>query len=108
VIQEKEIKTMKFDISIVISALAILVMFYCLWLVLSLRKNVPGGVVGSTWKTLTALVILFTLGYLVTPFFGMLPPILMNVIVSLIFLFGAIYVVITVKLIYRIIEELAG
>ena len=92
---------MKFDISIVISALAILVMFYCLWLVLSLRKNVPGGVVGSTWKTLTALVILFTLGYLVTPFFGMLPPIL-------IFLFGAIYVVITVKLIYRIIEELAG
>jgi hypothetical protein len=32
----------------------------------------------------------------------------MNVIVSLIFLFGAIYVVITVKLIYRIIEELAG
>jgi steroid 5-alpha reductase family enzyme len=57
---------MKFDISIVISVLAILVMFYCLWLVLSLRKNVPGGVVGSTWKTLTALVILFTLA-LVTP-----------------------------------------
>ena len=99
---------MKFDISIVISILAILVMFYCLYLVLSLRKNVPGGVVGSTWKTLTALVVLFTIGYLVTPFFGLLPPILMNVIVSLIFLFGAIYVVITVKLIYRIIEELAG
>ena len=34
---------MKFDISTVISVLAILVMFYCLWLVLSLRKNVPGG-----------------------------------------------------------------
>jgi hypothetical protein len=100
--------SMKFDISTVISVVAILVMFYCLWLVISLRKNVPGGVVGNTWKTLTSLVILFTLGYLVTPFFGMLPPILMNVIVSLIFLFGAIYVVITVKLIYRIIEELAG
>ena len=99
---------MKFDISIVISVLAILVMFYCLWLVLSLQKNIPGGVVGAAWKTLTALVVLFTVGYLVTPFFGMLPPILMNVIVSLIFLFGAIYVVITVKLIYRIIEELAG
>lgn len=99
---------MNFDISIVISVLAILVMFYCLWLVLSLRSNVPGGVVGNTWKTLTSLVILFTLGYLVTPFFGMLPPLLMKVIVSLIFLFGAIYVAITVKLIYRIIEELAG
>ncbi|MGE0358598.1 MAG: hypothetical protein AB7P08_16980 [Burkholderiales bacterium] len=99
---------MKFDISIIVSVLAILVMFYCLWLVLSLRKNVPGGVVGSTWKTLTSLVILFTLGYLVTPFFSLLPAVLTNVIVSLIFLFGAIYVVITVKLIYRIIEELAG
>ena len=99
---------MKFDVSTIISLLAILVMFYCLWLVLSLRKNIPGGVVGNTWKTLTALVVLFTFGYLVTPFFSMLPPMLMNVIVSLIFLFGAIYVVITVKLIYRIIEELAG
>ncbi len=99
---------MKFDVSIVITVLAILVMFYCLWLVLSLRKNIPGGVVGNTWKTLTALVVLFTAGYLATPFFGMLPPLLMNVLVSLIFLFGAIYVVITVKLIYRIIEELAG
>jgi hypothetical protein len=99
---------MKFDVSTIISLLAILVMFYCLWLVLSLRKNIPGGVVGDTWKTLSALVVLFTLGYLVTPFFGMLPAMLMNVIVSLIFLFGAIYVVITVKLIYRIIEELAG
>lgn len=99
---------MKFDVSTIISLLAILVMFYCLWLVLSLRKNIPGGVVGNTWKTLTALVVLFTLGYLVTPFFGLLPPMLMNVIVSLIFLFGAMYVVITVKLIYRIIEELAG
>jgi hypothetical protein len=99
---------MNFDISSAISVLAILVMFYCLYLVLSLRRNVPGGVVGNTWRTLTALVVLFTLGYLVTPFFGLLPPILMKVIVSLIFLFGAIYVVITVKLIYRIIEELAG
>ncbi|MBL0124990.1 MAG: hypothetical protein IPP88_20510 [Betaproteobacteria bacterium] len=99
---------MNFDISIMISVAAILVMFYCLWLVFSLGGSVPGGVVGKTWKTLTALVVLFTLGYLVTPFFGMLPPNLMRLIVALIFLFGAIYVVITVKLIYRIIEELAG
>jgi hypothetical protein len=99
---------MKFDVSLVISILAILVMLYCLGLVLALKKNIPGGVVGSTWKTLTSLVILFTAGYLVTPFFGMIPPTLVNILVSLIFLFGAIYVVITVKLIYRIIEELAG
>lgn len=99
---------MKFEISMLISLAAIVVMFYCLALVLRLRKNIPGGVVGNTWKTLTSLVILFTLGYLVTPFFSLIPPVLANVLVSLIFLFGAIYVVITVKLIYRIIEELAG
>ena len=93
-------------IAVLISLAAIVVMFYCLGLVLTLRKNIPGGVVGNTWKTLTSLVILFTLGYLVTPFFGLIPPILVNVLVSLIFFFGAVYVVITVKLIYRIIKEL--
>lgn len=99
---------MEFDISIMISIAAILVMFYCLWLVVSLGKHVPGGVVGRTWRTLTWLVVLFTIGFLVTPFFGLLPPELMRLIVALIFLFGAIYVVITVRLIHRIIEELAG
>lgn len=99
---------MQLDVSTAISLIAILVMFYCLWLVLSLGKNIPGGVVGRTWRTLTGLVALFTAGYLVTPFFGLLPPELMKLIVALIFLFGAIYVIVTVKLIHRIIEELTG
>lgn len=99
---------MKFDISTGISIVAILVMFYCLFLVLNLGKQVPGGVVGKNWKFLTFLVVLFTAGYLTTPFFGLLPPAIVNVMVSLIFFFGAIYVVITVKLIYRIIEELSA
>lgn len=99
---------MTVDLSLAVSVAAILVMLYCLYLVLSLRSSIPGGVVGRQWQNLTGLVILFTLGYFVTPFFGMLPPELMKLIVSLIFLFGAIYVAITVKLIYRIIEELAA
>jgi len=99
---------MNFDISTVISIAAILVMFYCLFLVLKLGKQVPGGVVGKNWKFLTFLVVLFTLGYLTTPFFSMLPPQFVGVMASLIFFFGAIYVVITVKLIYRIIEELSA
>jgi hypothetical protein len=99
---------MKFDISTWISVAAILVMFYCLLLVLKLGKQVPGGVVGKNWRFLTVLVILFTLGYLTTPFFSMLPPAIVSLVVSLIFFFGAIYVVITVKLIYRIIEELSA
>ncbi|MGA7593630.1 MAG: hypothetical protein WCA64_00395 [Gallionella sp.] len=99
---------MKIDISTGISISAILVMFYCLVLVLKLGKQVPGGVVGKNWKFLTSLVVLFTAGYLTTPFFRMLPPDLVSLMASLIFFFGAVYVVITVKLIYRIIEELSA
>ncbi len=99
---------MEFDISTWISVAAILVMLYCLVLVISLGRNVPGGVVGKQWRFLTFLVVLFTLGYLTTPFFGLLPAQLVSLMVSLIFFFGAIYVVITVKLIYRIIEELTA
>ena len=99
---------MKMDISTSISIAAIFVMIYCLVLVLKLGKQVPGGVVGKNWKFLTLLVVMFTFGYLTTPFFGLLPPEFVNLMASLIFFFGAIYVVITVKLIYRIIEELSA
>lgn len=99
---------MTYDVSTWISIAAIFVMLYCLFLVITLGNNVPGGVVGKQWKFLTFLVVLFTIGYLVTPFFGLLPTQLVSVMVSLIFFFGAIYVVITVKLIYRIIEELTA
>lgn len=99
---------MKFDASFFINVAAILVMFYCLAQVLRLRRNIPGGVVGRTWRFLTLLVAMFSAGYLITPMFPLLPPAVINLIVSLIFLFGAIYVLLTVRLIYRIIEELAG
>ena len=49
---------------------------------------------------------MFTAGYFVTPFFTQLPPNIINMIVALIFLFGAVYVLITVRLIFRVIEEL--
>lgn len=99
---------MNFDISTWISIAAIFVMLYCLFLVITLGRRVPGGVVGKKWKFLTFLVVLFTLGYLSTPFFGMLPTQLVSLMVSLIFFFGAVYVVITVKLIFQIIEELSA
>jgi len=50
----------------------------------------------------------FTVGYLVTPFFSLLPAQVIQPIVSLIFLFGAIYVWITVRLIHRVISELTS
>ena len=80
----------------------------CLYLVFTLRRKIPGGVVGKQWQFLTLLVSLFTAGYFVTPFFNLLSPNVINLIVALIFFFGAVYVLITVRLIYRIIEELTS
>jgi hypothetical protein len=91
-----------------INIAAIAVMLVCLVTVLKLRANIPGGVVGKQWRFLTFLVTLFTAGYFVTPFFTSLPAEVINIVVALIFLFGAVYVLITVRLIYRIIEEMTS
>ena len=99
---------MKFDITFIITLAAIAVMLYCLFLVYSLRKDIPGGLVSKQWRVLELLVVLFALGYLATPFAASLSEETLRQIVSLIFLFGAIYVVITVKLIHRIIKALSA
>lgn len=99
---------MTYDVSLFISLAAIAVMLVCLYLVLSLRSGVPGGVVGRKWRFLTLLVVFFTAGYVATPFFDYLPAEAIRMIVSLIFLFGAIYVLITIRLVYTVIRELAG
>lgn len=92
------------DPSLGISTVAILIMIYCLWLVFTLKSEVPGGVIGRQWTVVSWLVVLFTIGYFATPFFRELPPASLHTIVSVIFLFGAIYVVVTVKMIFRIIK----
>ncbi len=68
----------------------------------------PGGVVKRKWPFLMLLVVLFTAGCLVTPFFDQLPASAICLIVSMIIFFGAIYVLFTVRLVYTVIRELAG
>ena len=97
---------MGLNLATVLNFSAILIMFYCLYLVLSLKSSIPGGMVGKQWNFLSILVTLFTLGFLTTPFFDQLPEDILRLVVSLIFLFGAIYVVVTVRLIFNIIREL--
>lgn len=99
---------METKLILVINGAAIAVMLICLYLVITLRRKIPGGVVGRQWRFLTLLVALFTLGYFSTPLFTLIPTNVINLIVALIFFFGAIYVLITVRLIYRIIEELTS
>ena len=99
-------KILSGDVGLILSLAAILIMLYCLWLVLSLKQQIPGGLVGKQWNILTMLVVLFTIGYFTTPFFGTLDEALLRHIVYVIFVFGAIYVVFTVRLIHRVIREL--
>ncbi|WP_303905390.1 hypothetical protein [Thiohalomonas denitrificans] len=94
-----------FDVSQVITFAAIAVMGYCLWLVFNLKGSIPGGIVGKSWDTLLWLVGLFAVGYISTPFFNSMPESALRLLVACIFFFGAIYVLITVKLLYRVIQE---
>ncbi len=92
----------------ILFAIAAGFMLFCLYLVLSLRRQFAGGVVGRYWKYLTALVVLFTLGYLALPFFSLLPESALRLTVALVFLFGALYVFLTIKLINSIIKALSS
>ncbi|GBD98260.1 hypothetical protein BMS3Abin07_00271 [bacterium BMS3Abin07] len=65
------------------------------------QKNISGGIVGKKWNFKHAPVMIFTAGSMASSFFGMLPENILRLIVEMIFFFGAIYVVITVKLIYK-------
>lgn len=95
------------QISIVLMALAIVVMLYSVGLAFTLRGKIPGGVVGRSWRFLTTMVGFFAVGYLMIPFLGDLSEATLRFVVALIFFFGALYVAVTIRLIYRVIEELA-
>lgn len=97
---------MEIDITLALDAASVLLMFYCLWSVISLKKSIPGGVIGSKWNILIGLVVLFSFGYLAMPFFSEIPPDILRLIISAVFFFGAIYVLITIKLLRTIIKVL--
>ncbi len=91
---------------IILGVVAILVMVYAFYSALTLKIRIPGGRVKSKWNVLTSLVMVFTVGYLATPFFHLLPKEFKDILVGVIFLAGAIFVVIVIKLYFRIIEDL--
>jgi hypothetical protein len=93
-------------IFLTLSILSIAVMLYALYKAFILRHRVPGGKVRSTWNILSGLIVMFTAGYLSTPFFRLLPPEFKDVLVGAIFLAGAIFVLIVIKLFFKIIEDI--
>lgn len=99
---------MKFDLIMIVGVAAVFIMLINLFQVISLKSHISGGVVGKNWNIMTLLVVLFAAGYLMLPFLSTMPVETLRVIVSLILFFGAVYVFITVRLIYGIIKELSS
>jgi hypothetical protein len=97
---------MNFDLTALVGVIALLVMLFNLYSVVSLRKQIPGGVIGKRWGMMIWLVALFTAGYGILPFVSALSIEMLRLIVSLIFFFGALYVMITLRLIAGVIREL--
>ncbi len=91
---------------LVLSVSSIVVMLYALYNVFIFRRKVPGGKVKSTWNILAGLIVMFSVGYLSTPFFRLLPQEIKDVLVGVIFLAGAIFVVIVIKLFFKIVENI--
>ncbi len=91
---------------LILSISAICVMLYALYRVITLRKKIPGGTVKDTWSILSWMIAMFAIGYLTTPFFPYLPQLIKDIVVGVIFLLGAIFVVIVINLFYRIVSEL--
>lgn len=93
-----------FDLFTVISGIAIIVMLFSLMRAIDYKKTIPEGVVGKSWNVIVSWVVFFFLVYLTIPlFFVLLSQETKDIIVSFIFLFGAVFILINLTLVYRII-----
>ena len=99
---------MKVDLILIVGFAAVFIMLINLFMVISLKSHVSGGMVGKRWNVMTLLVVLFAAGYSILPFLATMPVETLRIIVSMILFFGAIYVMITIRLIYGIIRELSS
>jgi len=90
----------------VIISMAILVMVLGLVTVIRLRKIAPGGKIGRVVGILLGFIVLFLLGYLAGPFLPMLGDTIWPLILTaVVFLFGAIFVVLVLRLIQNLIQQ---
>jgi hypothetical protein len=96
----------RLEFATILGALALILILYCLFLVLKLKRQIPGGIIGKHWNTLVGLVVLFVLGYMSVFVLQNLPAEQLLVIITAVYLFGAIYVWLTIRMVYNIIREL--
>jgi hypothetical protein len=89
----------------VVIGLAIVVMLGALVLVVRLRKIARGGRIGRVVNVLAAFVVFFLTGYLAAPFAPALPESAANLLTAVVFLFGAVFVVIVLRLIETLVKQ---
>ena len=90
---------------LLVSLVAILVIFYALLRAMTLNRKIPGGLVKASWRLLYYLIGLLAIGYLTLPLFPRLPASSKELIIAIIYLAGAVFVVMVINLIYRITRE---
>lgn len=93
----------------ILLVLGLLLMVYNTYTGLQVKGQAPGGIIGERLTQLNALIIFFTLGYLLV---GILtwnrPADTLLAIMALILLFGAIFVFLVLRLVQAILKALEG
>jgi hypothetical protein len=92
-------------LTLIISLIAISVVFYALLRAASLNKKIPGGIVKECWRFLYYLIGVMAVGYLTLPLFPRLPESSRDIVVAIIYLVGAVFVVNVTNLLYKIARE---
>jgi hypothetical protein len=87
---------------------AIALMGVGLFMAIRLRRLASGGAIGRVVSLLLALIVLFVAAYLVAPLLPSLPPEAALILVGVVFFFGALYVVLVLRLIARLMQKVLG
>ena len=84
---------------------AIGTMLTALVVAVRLRRLTRGGKIGRIVNLLASFILIFLAGYLVAPFIPQLPLGASLLLVGFVFLFGAIFVVLVLHLIERLVRQ---
>lgn len=88
-------------VSYVLAVIAILLMVVNVVMAFRLRNSLIGGEIRSRWSLLTNFILIFLFGYILSPLLLVfsVPVEYMGAVVFLIFLFGAIFILIVIRII---------
>ena len=89
-------------LSFILSVAATIVMTINVVMAFRLRRGIIGGEVGKRWNLLSFLMLFFLFGYVLSPLLLVFdfPVEVMGILVFGVFLFGAIFVAVVIKIIH--------